>query len=121
MNVPSAPAGLQLPSRAIGTAAWDRVHAELVEVLQALIRIPSVNPPGDEILAARYVEQALADAGIPSEVVEPFPGRGSIGARLRGDGTGGAPILMLSHLDVVPAPPDLWTHDPCNRSRRAST
>ena len=44
--------------------------------------------------------------------MEPFPGRGSIGARLHGDGTGGPPILLLSHLDVVPAPSDLWTHDP---------
>ncbi|MER3418705.1 MAG: hypothetical protein C4343_06355, partial [Chloroflexota bacterium] len=30
----------------------------------------------------------------------------------RGDGTGGEPLLLLSHLDVVPAPPDGWTHDP---------
>src|SRR5439155_6832030 len=108
----SATAPAAIPSRAIDHAAWERAHHELVGVLQALIRIPSVNPPGDEILAARYVEGVLADAGIPSEVVEPFPGRGSIGARLRGDGTGGDPILLLSHLDVVPAPPDLWTHDP---------
>ena len=43
---------------------------------------------------------------------EPVPGRGSVTARLRGDGTGGAPLLLLSHLDVVPAPPELWTHDP---------
>jgi acetylornithine deacetylase/succinyl-diaminopimelate desuccinylase-like protein len=33
-------------------------------------------------------------------------------ARLRGDGTGGAPLLLLSHLDVVPAPLDRWTRDP---------
>ena len=33
-------------------------------------------------------------------------------ARLRGDGTGGEPLLLLSHLDVVPAAADLWTHGP---------
>ena len=33
-----------------------------------------------------------------------MPGRGSVHARLRGDGTGGEPLLLLSHLDVVPAP-----------------
>ena len=32
--------------------------------------------------------------------------------RLHGDGTGGEPLLLLSHLDVVPAPPDRWTHPP---------
>jgi acetylornithine deacetylase/succinyl-diaminopimelate desuccinylase-like protein len=35
-----------------------------------------------------------------------------VSARLRGDGTGGEPLLLLSHLDVVPAPPERWTHDP---------
>lgn len=93
-------------------AFGEREHGELVELLQALIRLRTVNPPGDELPAARYVEQVLADAGLPSVVLEPFPGRGSIVARLRGDGTGGDPLLLLSHLDVVPAPPDGWTHDP---------
>lgn len=93
--------------------------SELVELVRALIRIKTVNPPGDEILAARYLESVLADEGIPSTVVEPFPGRGSIVARLRGEGEpgdGGAPrgdpLLLLSHLDVVPAEPEGWTHDP---------
>jgi len=85
---------------------------ELVELLRALIRLRTVNPPGDEILAARYLERVLADEGIPSTVVEPFPGRGSIVARVRGDGTGGEPLLLLSHLDVVPAEPEGWSHDP---------
>jgi acetylornithine deacetylase/succinyl-diaminopimelate desuccinylase-like protein len=86
--------------------------SELVELLRSLIRIKSVNPPGDEILVARYLEQVFTDEGIPSTVVEPFPGRGSIVARVRGDGSGGDPLLLLSHLDVVPADPAGWTHDP---------
>ena len=98
----------------------DRELTELIELVRALIRIKSVNPPGDEILAARYLEQVLADEGIPSTVVEPFPGRGSIVARLRGDGAldgSGAPkrdgaLVLLSHLDVVPAEPEGWSHDP---------
>jgi acetylornithine deacetylase/succinyl-diaminopimelate desuccinylase-like protein len=85
---------------------------ELIELLRALIRIPSVNPPGDEILVARYLEQVLTDEGLRPIVVEPFPGRGSIVARVHGDGSGGDPLLLLSHLDVVPADPAGWTHDP---------
>lgn len=100
------------PSAAVDPAAWDRAHADLVASLRDLIRIRTVNPPGDEILAARYLEALLVDAGLRPEVVEPFPGRGSIACRLRGDGTGGEPLLLLSHLDVVPAPPERWTHDP---------
>jgi acetylornithine deacetylase/succinyl-diaminopimelate desuccinylase-like protein len=93
-------------------APSDSELSELVELLRALIRIKSVNPPGDEILAARYLEQVLVDEGLRPTVVEPFPGRGSIVARVHGDGAGGDPLLLLSHLDVVPAEPTGWTHDP---------
>jgi acetylornithine deacetylase/succinyl-diaminopimelate desuccinylase-like protein len=86
--------------------------SELVELLRGLIRIKSVNPPGDEILAARYLEKVFKAEGIPSTVVEPFPGRGSIVCRVKGDGTGGDPLLLLSHLDVVPAEPAGWSHEP---------
>ncbi len=104
------------PSAALDGPTWDRALAILVEDLRALIRIPSVNPPPDggdgELRAARAIAERLAEAGLPATVVEPFPGRGSVVARLRGDGTGGGPLLLLSHLDVVPAPPDGWSHDP---------
>ena len=68
-------------------------------------------PPDGELAAARHI------AGPPRgrlrpEIVEPVPGRGSVDARLRGDGPAASPLLLLSHLDVVPAPPDRWTHDP---------
>jgi acetylornithine deacetylase/succinyl-diaminopimelate desuccinylase-like protein len=109
---PAASPAVARPSAGLDAATWDRAHDELVAGLRDLIRIRTVNPPGDEIVAARHLESVLADAGIPSTVVEPFPGRGSIVARLRGDGTGGAPLLLLSHLDVVPAPEGGWTHDP---------
>jgi len=100
------------PSAALEAATWERAQAELIEQVQGLIRLRTVNPPGDEILAARQLADCLADAGIPAEIVEPFPGRGSLVARLRGDGTGGEPLLLLCHTDVVPAPPEGWTHDP---------
>ncbi len=105
------------PPRRLEADAAARAHAELVETLRALIRIPSVNPPdparpGAEMEAARWIAATLADAGIPSEVLEPVAGRGSVVARLRGDGTGGEPLLLLSHLDVVPASSGAWTHDP---------
>jgi acetylornithine deacetylase/succinyl-diaminopimelate desuccinylase-like protein len=109
--------GASPPSSRLETAVLDRSRDELVETLRDLIRIPSVNPPpaetpDGETRAARWIGEALADAGVQPEILELIPGRGSVIGRLRGDGTGGEPLLLLSHLDVVPAPPDLWTHDP---------
>lgn len=106
-----------LPSAALDEAVRKRAGDELVETLRELIRIPSVNPvpsdaPDGETRAAGWIGGALADAGLEPEILELVPGRGSVFTRLRGDGTGGEPLLLLSHLDVVPAAADLWTHGP---------
>ena len=99
------------------TIDWDLATDGLVGCLRDLIRIPSVNPPlpdapDGELEAANYLAGILEAAGLVPEVVEPVPGRGSVHVRLHGDGTGGEPLLLLSHLDVVPAPPERWTHAP---------
>lgn len=106
-----------LPSQAIDPSSWEVAHGRLVATLRDLIRIPSVNPPDPaapdgESRVAGYVAARLTALGLEPEVVEPVPGRGSVHVRLRGDGTGGDPLLLLSHLDVVPAPAERWTHDP---------
>ena len=113
MTTRSAPT----PSAAVPPAVWERAHESVVASLRDLIRIPSINPPDPaapdgETRVARYLEARLGALGLSPEVVEPVPGRGSVHARLRGDGTGGDPFLLLSHLDVVPAPPDRWSHEP---------
>ncbi len=105
------------PSDRVSAVTWERAHEQLLETLRDLIRIRSINPPepghpDGELVAANAIAEMLRAAGLVPEVVEPVPGRGSVHARLRGDGTGGAPFLLFSHLDVVPAPPERWTHDP---------
>jgi acetylornithine deacetylase/succinyl-diaminopimelate desuccinylase-like protein len=105
------------PSDAVPTATWEAAHEAAVTTLRDLIRIPSINPPDPalpdrETRAARYIADRLAAVGLAPEVVEPVPGRGSVHVRLRGDGTGGEPFLLMSHLDVVPAPSERWSHDP---------
>lgn len=97
-----------------------------VEQLRDLIRIPSVNPPelgaahaagrdptGGETAAARYCAEALSAAGIEAEVLEAAPGRGSCFARLRASVPHPEPpLVLLSHVDVVPVDADAWSRDP---------
>jgi acetylornithine deacetylase/succinyl-diaminopimelate desuccinylase-like protein len=109
--------GSAAPSRRLTEAVWAAAVDEVVETLRTLIQIPSINPPAPdapdaETRIARHLATLLEAAGLSAEIVEPVPGRGSVHARLRGDGTGGEPLLLLSHLDVVPAPAERWTHDP---------
>ena len=110
-------AGPVTPASSVPAATWAAAHETLVATLRDLIRIPSINPPpaeapDGETRTARYLADRLTGLGLRPEVVEPVPGRGSVHVRLRGDGSGGEPFLLLSHLDVVPAIADRWSHDP---------
>jgi acetylornithine deacetylase/succinyl-diaminopimelate desuccinylase-like protein len=80
-------------------------------MLQDYLRIDTTNPPGNEILGAEFFAKRFADNGIESQIVESAPGRGNIIARLRGDGSKQAVVLM-HHMDVVPADARFWTADP---------
>jgi acetylornithine deacetylase/succinyl-diaminopimelate desuccinylase-like protein len=82
-----------------------------------------VNPPGDERPLAAYFAGLLDEAGIDARVI-PTPsgdsqlGRAAVWARLPGSGAR-APIVLLSHLDVVPASADEgWDADPFAGARR---
>lgn len=90
---------------------WEFVQDEVVNYLRDLIRIDTTNPPGNEILAAEYIAEALRRDGIEPTIIESAPGRGNLVARLKGNGEAG-PLLLMGHTDVVPADPEGWEHDP---------
>ncbi len=90
---------------------WDRLLNEATRYLQEYIRIQTVNPPGNEIEGATFLQRIFERDSIPCEIFEPSPGRGSILATLKGRGEK-KPLLLLSHIDVVPAERDRWEVDP---------
>jgi acetylornithine deacetylase/succinyl-diaminopimelate desuccinylase-like protein len=91
---------------------WDALRDECVAHLQALLRLNTTNPPGNETLAAAYLADVLQREGIPFEVIEGAPGRGNVVARLRSDGSGGPALMLTGHVDVVSVEREKWTRDP---------
>lgn len=82
-----------------------------VPYLRELLRINTVNPPGNEVEACHYIAAVLAEANIESRILEAAPSRGNLVARLKGDGRA-PPLLLMAHLDVVPVEADYWSHAP---------
>ncbi len=84
----------------------------VIDLTRRLIRIPSINPPGNESEVAQIVGEELESLGFRVEYVVPKEKRVNVIATLKGSG-GGKSILFNGHLDVVP-PGDLenWSFDP---------
>lgn len=88
-----------------------RFETEAIGHLQALLRLDTTNPPGNETAAAEYLAGVLRAEGYAAEVIEPAPGRGSVVARLAGSGEL-PPLLLYGHTDVVTAEAEYWSHPP---------
>ena len=112
--LPFAMARAQKPEARAGVARepdWSAVRDETVRHLRRLIQLNTVNPPGNEITVARYLDSILRSAGIETHLFEPSPGRAAFVARLKGNGSK-QPVLLMAHMDVVGVEADQWTVDP---------
>ena len=78
--------------------------------LSEYIQVNTQNPPGNETRGAEFFAAIFDAAGIAYETAESAPGRGNIWARLHG---GNQPALvLLNHMDVVPADLRYWSANP---------
>jgi acetylornithine deacetylase/succinyl-diaminopimelate desuccinylase-like protein len=84
---------------------------EATELLRELIRLDTVNPPGNETQAAELLRDYLAESGVEAELYARVPERANLVARLPGSG-GGASLLLLSHTDTVVADAGEWQVGP---------
>ena len=82
-----------------------------IAFLQALIRIPSADPPGGELAVAARVAETLAGLGIAAELDEFAPGRANVLGRIPGRGERAA-LVFSAHMDTVPAGESGWSFDP---------
>jgi acetylornithine deacetylase/succinyl-diaminopimelate desuccinylase-like protein len=83
----------------------------VTKLLQELIRLDTVNPPGNETQAAELLRDYLAESGIESELYAKVPERANLVARLPGSGDGPS-LLLLSHTDTVVADAAEWQVGP---------
>ena len=87
------------------------IEAETLQHFQALMRLDTSSPPGNETRAVEYLKQVLEKEGVPHQVFAKDPSRANIVARLKGNGKK-RPILVMGHTDVVTVDPAKWTHPP---------
>jgi acetylornithine deacetylase/succinyl-diaminopimelate desuccinylase-like protein len=87
------------------------ISEEVVCLLRQFVQIDTTNPPGNELAAARFLQRVLERDGIGSEIIESAPGRANLMARLEGRERGNA-LMLMHHLDVVPASADEWSVPP---------
>jgi acetylornithine deacetylase/succinyl-diaminopimelate desuccinylase-like protein len=84
------------------------------DIFKELVEIDTTTASGDTARAADAMARRLRDAGFPEadiQVFSPAPRKGNLVARLRGTGAL-RPMLLLAHIDVVPASREDWSYDP---------
>ncbi len=86
------------------------LREEATELLQGLLRLNTVNPPGNETIAAELLREYLAAYDIPCEFYARVPERANLVARLPGGD--GPSLALLCHTDTVRADASEWQRDP---------
>ena len=99
-----------------GSPDWRAVEDETLRHYQALLRLDTSNPPGNEHIAAEYLKDVLDHEGIPAQIVGRDPNRPNLVARLKGNGKK-RPLLIMGHTDVVTVDPAKWKFPPFSATR----
>jgi acetylornithine deacetylase/succinyl-diaminopimelate desuccinylase-like protein len=91
------------------------------DIFRELIEIPTTADDGATPRAAQAMADRLIAAGFPRQdvhVLTPAPRVGALVARLRGTDRTARPILLMAHIDVVPARREDWSMDPWKLTER---
>ena len=82
-----------------------------VELTRQIVRMNTVNPPGDEEQCARHLGVLLENAGFKVAYHQLSPKRASLVATIGGSGDK-APLCFTGHIDTVPLGAAKWRMDP---------
>lgn len=108
------PYGPGAQARPAANPNLSQIEIEAISWLQGFMRINTTNPPGNELVAAKYLADILQKNGIQAEIFESTPGRGIVVARLAATAVAdpSRALLLMGHLDVVGVDKAKWTTDP---------
>ena len=95
---------------------WSQIEEETMRHFQAILRLDTSNPPGNETLVVEYLKSVLDKEGIETKVFANDPKRANLVARLRGNGKK-RPVLIMGHTDVVTVDPTKWKYPPFSATR----
>lgn len=84
---------------------------ELVELTRQAVRMPTVNPPGDEAALAEALAETARRDGLKTQLLPHGPMRASLAARVCGSGSRPG-LILTGHLDVVGPGTRAWRFDP---------
>lgn len=93
---------------------FEKAASEALATLQEYIRIDTTNPPSDTRKSAELLTGILRREGFAVTHYESAPGKEILYARLAAavQPPAGKPILLLHHMDVVPADATRWKVPP---------
>jgi succinyl-diaminopimelate desuccinylase len=86
-------------------------NIDVSKICQDIVRINSINPPGDELNLARYCGDFLRGIGFEVSLLKHSENRASVLACLKGSGQVPG-VMVCSHMDTVPVGEVPWQHDP---------
>lgn len=109
-------AGSAVIAQSPGMADWPSIERETLEHFQAVLRMDTSDPPGNERAAAEYLKLVLEREGIPTQTFVLEPNRLNLVARLKGSGAK-RPLLLMGHTDTVNVDPAKWTFPPFSATR----
>ncbi|HEY3838286.1 MAG TPA: M20/M25/M40 family metallo-hydrolase [Bryobacteraceae bacterium] len=103
-------------SAAAQTPDWSKVDEETMRHFQALVRIDTTDPPGNETRVADYLRKVLEADGIPVTIAAKDPARANVIARIKGSGAK-KPLIIMGHSDTVRVDAAKWTFPPFSATR----
>ena len=91
---------------------WSQVTNELSVMLEEYIQIDTSNPPGNEANACEWLKNIALKENIDYRIIQSEDNRSNFIANINSKLTSEKRIILLNHIDVVPAEEEDWNFAP---------